>query len=96
MSTIHLTIAFAGKHQQIIEHFDVPAGSRLRDAIELSGIRERLPEIDLAKHCVGIYGRIATLETPLHPGDRVEIYRALEIDPKDIRRRRAGLRAARR
>lgn len=61
----------------------------MRDAIEASGILERFPEIDLDRQPVGVFGRHCRLQDPLRDGDRVEIYRPLIADPKEMRRRRA-------
>jgi putative ubiquitin-RnfH superfamily antitoxin RatB of RatAB toxin-antitoxin module len=63
------------------------AGATAADALRMSGILERHPEIDPGK--LGVYGKVVAPETPLAEGDRVEVYRALVIDPKEARRRRA-------
>ena len=68
----------------------LPAGASLRDAVVASGLLERHAGIDLEKQAFGIFGRRAVLETRLTEGDRVEIYRALALDPKEARRRRAA------
>ncbi len=65
----------------------VGPGATAADAVRMSGILERHPEID--PHKVGIYGRVVAPETPLADGDRVEVYRPLVMDPKEARRRRA-------
>jgi putative ubiquitin-RnfH superfamily antitoxin RatB of RatAB toxin-antitoxin module len=67
----------------------LPAGSTVAEALALSGIAARHPEIDLAAMAVGIYGARVALTAKLSDGDRVEIYRPLQADPKDLRRRRA-------
>ncbi|HEU5177467.1 MAG TPA: RnfH family protein [Burkholderiales bacterium] len=69
---------------------DLPAGATLRDAVLASGVLERHPEISLEKQAFGLFGKRAPLATRLSPGDRVEIYRGLVIDPKEARRRRAA------
>ena len=69
---------------------DLPAGATLRDAVLASGVLERHPEISLQKQAFGLFGKRARLETRLSPGDRVEVYRGLAIDPKEARRRRAA------
>ena len=69
----------------------VPVGATLVDALRASGVLERHPQIDLARQAVGIWGRIRALDTPLKDGDRVEIYRPLQVDPKEARRRRQRL-----
>ena len=68
----------------------VPTGATLRDAVLASGVLERHPEIMLEKQAFGIFGKRAPLEARLSPGDRVEVYRALAMDPKEARRQRAA------
>ena len=62
-------------------------GATVADALRLSGIGERFDNLDLSR--IGVFGRVVDPATPLRDGDRVEIYRALRIDPKEARRRRA-------
>jgi uncharacterized protein len=66
---------------------ELPAGATVRDALASCGF-----EIDLEKQAFGVFGKRARLDHPLAEGDRVEIYRALAIDPKEARRRRAKRR----
>ena len=73
---------------------ELPAGSSVADALALSCIAARHPEIDLAAMAVGIYGTRVAPTAKLSNGDRVEIYRPLQADPKDLRRRRAIRRGA--
>jgi uncharacterized protein len=72
----------------------LPSGSSVAEALALSGIAARHPEIDLAAMAVGVYGVRVALDTRLSDGDRVEVYRPLQADPKDLRRRRALRRGA--
>jgi uncharacterized protein len=67
----------------------VPQGSTLSDAIKLSGILENYPEIDLTKNKLGIFGKLSKQEVVVRDRDRVEIYRPLIADPKEIRKKRA-------
>ena len=69
---------------------DVPVGTTLEQAIELSGIRSHFPDLVVDPKRVGIFGVKAKLEDKLGPGDRVEIYRPLIADPKEARRKRAS------
>jgi uncharacterized protein len=68
----------------------VPAGATVRDAVLASGVLERHPEISLETQAFGIFGKRAALDARLAPGDRIEVYRTLAIDPKEARRRRAA------
>ena len=72
----------------------LPAGATLEQAIRASGLLEVHAQIDLAVNQVGIYGKKKKLDTVLRAHDRVEVYRPLQADPKDARRRRAGGKAA--
>ncbi len=67
----------------------VPGRATLRQAIELSGILEMYPDIDLDSNKVGIFSRKRELHDRVNAGDRIEIYQALKVDPKEARRRRA-------
>lgn len=60
----------------------LPPGATLGDAVAATGWADLPP---LAQH-VGIWGRRAALDTPLRDQDRVEIYRAIKVDPKEARR----------
>ena len=57
------------------------------DLIQASGFMHEYPEIKTLN--VGIFARRVTWETKIKPGDRVELYRPLQIDPKEKRRRKA-------
>ena len=87
--TIPVEVTYALPHEQVVMTLELPADATVRQAIEESRIRERFPEIDLDKNKVGIFGKLAKLDDTLHPGDRVEIYRPLIADPKEIRKQRA-------
>lgn len=83
-------VAYARPEEQLIIELEVAPGTTVAQAIETSGILERFPEIDLARNKVGIFGKLTSLDIPLRDKDRVEIYRPLIADPKEVRRRRAA------
>ena len=83
-------VAYARPEVQVILRLKVARGTSVQEAIQHSGLLERFPEIDLGENRVGIFGRLARLDAPVSPGDRVEIYRPLIADPKEVRRRRAA------
>jgi uncharacterized protein len=83
-------IVYALKEKADAVSLSLPAGATLRDALLASGLLERHPELVLERQAFGIFGRRAALETRLSPGDRVEVYRPLAVDPKEARRRRAA------
>lgn len=66
---------------------EVPDEASVMDAIERSGILKMFPHIDLDAQKVGIFGKVVKPQTPLRPGDRVEIYRPITCDPQTVPRR---------
>lgn len=86
---VKVEVAYAKPDEQVILEVPVEPGMTVQQAIEHSKILERLPEIDLEVNKVGIFGKAVKLDTVLLAGDRVEIYRPLVADPKEVRRRRA-------
>jgi putative ubiquitin-RnfH superfamily antitoxin RatB of RatAB toxin-antitoxin module len=87
---IMIEVSFALPKKQIIIPVLVPKGTSIKEAIELSGILKKFGEIDLDSNQVGIFGKLSTLDKVLRDRDRIEIYRPLIADPKEIRRKRAA------
>ena len=87
---IEVEVAYARPDTQVILPVKVEKGATVEDAIKLSGILHNFMEIDLAVNKVGIFGKLSKLTTPLRSGDRVEIYRHLIADPKEVRKQRAA------
>jgi putative ubiquitin-RnfH superfamily antitoxin RatB of RatAB toxin-antitoxin module len=85
---MRVEVVFALPLQQDATVVECEAGTTVREAIERSGVLNRQPGVDLAR--VGIWGRRCGLEDRLRDGDRVELYRPLTADPKEVRRRRAA------
>ncbi len=82
-------VAYALPDKQTILALEVEEGTTLKQAIERSGILTQYPQINLKKDRTGIFGKIAKLDTKLREKDRVEIYRPLIADPKQVRKQRA-------
>lgn len=87
---IQVEVAYALPTEQLILKVDVNPGTTIRQAIERSGILRRFPDIDLERNRVGRWSHVAELDDIVHAGDRIEIYRALIADPKEVRRQRAA------
>ncbi|MEF8714325.1 MAG: RnfH family protein [Accumulibacter sp.] len=88
MLTIEVVYALPTKQQLVSVRLAV--GSTVRQAIEASGLLQKHPEIDLAKNKVGIFAKLSKLDATLRDHDRVEIYRPLLADPKEVRKQRAA------
>lgn len=89
VESLSIEIVYALPQKQELVSLKLPAGSTVQQAIEASGLMQKHPEIDLARNKVGVFGKLARLDTPLRAQDRVEIYRPLVADPKEVRKKRA-------
>ncbi len=88
---IEVEIAYAKPEQQVLLAIEVDPGTTVEQLIKLSGLLEKFPEIEIGKtNKVGIFGKVTKGNTVLREKDRVEIYRPLLADPKEVRRRRAA------
>ena len=88
-TSIQVEVVYATAAQQKLIALKVPAGATAEDAIRQSGILDFFPDIDLAVNKIGIFSKACKPDTVLRQQDRVEIYRPLLADPKEIRRQRA-------
>ena len=86
---IKIEVAFALPEKQSLLEVVVENQSTVESAIICSGIMDIYPEIDLGENAVGIWNRTCKLQDRLRDGDRIEIYRPLIADPKEVRRKRA-------
>lgn len=80
---MRIEVVYARPDAAEVRTVDLPPGGTVRDALAASGFQ-------LQNQAVGVFGKRVALDHRLKPGDRVEIYRALAIDPKEARRRRAA------
>lgn len=87
---IMIEVAYALPKQQLIVPVNVAEGTTAEAAVIASGIIEKFPEIDLSVNKLGIFGKLVKPDTTLRHLDRVEIYRSLIADPKEVRRLRAA------
>ena len=87
---ISIEVVYPLPQKQEIFTLKLPEGATVRQAIEASGIMQKYPEIDLAKNKLGIFAKLAKPDTALRDHDRVEIYRPLIADPKEVRKQRAA------
>lgn len=91
-SAIEIEVVYAAVDRQVLLKVSVPAGSTLREGLIASGIAAQFPELDVQSCPVGIFGKV--IADPdrhmLQAGERIEIYRPLLADPKEVRRLRAA------
>ncbi len=89
---IHIEVVFATPTKQQIVALQVPEGTTVREAALKSGLDAQFEGLDLAKADLGIFGKSVAKpeDTRVADGDRVEIYRPLIADPKEVRKQRAA------
>jgi putative ubiquitin-RnfH superfamily antitoxin RatB of RatAB toxin-antitoxin module len=93
---INVEVAYALPERQAIVPLQVVPGTTALEAVRRSGIVERFAGIVLEDARLGIFGKVVAPEQELREGDRVEIYRPLIADPKEVRKARAARVKARR
>jgi putative ubiquitin-RnfH superfamily antitoxin RatB of RatAB toxin-antitoxin module len=91
-NTINVEVAYALPDKQTIIALEVEEGTSMYEAAKQSGIDQRFPGVDLENSDMGIFGKGERdpKNTSLKEGDRVEIYRPLIADPKEVRKKRAA------
>ena len=90
VDSINVEVAYARPEKQVILPVNVDAGTTIGGAIVQSGLMIEFPELDIEHSEVGIFGKVMPMTTVLSDGDRVEVYRPLIADPKEVRRQRAA------
>ena len=88
--SINIEVAYAEPDKQLILPVNIDLGTTVGGAIVQSGMMMQFPDLDIENSKVGIFGKITKMTTVLQEGDRVEIYRPLIADPKEVRRKRAA------
>ncbi|NOH54803.1 RnfH family protein [Vibrio coralliilyticus] len=86
---IHVEVVYALPFEQRVYTLVVDKSMTVEEIIKESGVLEQYPEIDLTKNKVGVFSRNVKLNATIRDKDRIEIYRPLLADPKEIRRKRA-------
>jgi uncharacterized protein len=86
---IAVVVAYSPAPREVEQvSLSLPPEATVADALHASGLLARHPDIDLAVHKLGVWGKLRTPDDPLRDGDRVELYRPLAVDPKEARRQR--------
>lgn len=90
--SVEVTYAYPDKY--FLKKLQVPQNTTIQNIILLSGVLEKYTEIDLRENKIGIFSRPAKLNETVEDGDRIEIYRPLIADPKEMRRKKAAEQAS--
>lgn len=86
---MNIEVVYALPEAQILLRQSVPSGTTVAEAVLASGLLDKHPEIDLATNKLGIFGKLTKADAVVRDKDRIEIYRPLIADPKEVRRKRA-------
>jgi putative ubiquitin-RnfH superfamily antitoxin RatB of RatAB toxin-antitoxin module len=86
---MEIVVAYATPEKQVLIRIEAPPGCTVAEAIDLSGVRTEFPDIEINPLALGIFSRKVSPGYVLSDGDRVEIYRPLIADPKEMRKQRA-------
>ncbi|MDO6385201.1 MULTISPECIES: RnfH family protein [unclassified Uliginosibacterium] len=84
-----IEVCYALPEKQELVSLQLAEGANIEQALKACGLLQKHPEITLEQGKFGVYGKICRLDTVLRDGDRIEIYRPLIADPKEVRRKRA-------
>lgn len=89
---VEIEVVYAAEDRQVLLALTVASGTSLRAAVRVSGMATQFPELDLADCPLGVFGKVVmdAEVRPVQSGDRIEIYRPLLLDPKEVRRLRAA------
>jgi putative ubiquitin-RnfH superfamily antitoxin RatB of RatAB toxin-antitoxin module len=89
---IEVLIVCALRERQVLRTVRIEAPCTINDAVQHSGVLDEFPELDQKALSFAVFGSTAANSQGLQNGDRVEILRALQVDPREARRRRARLK----
>jgi putative ubiquitin-RnfH superfamily antitoxin RatB of RatAB toxin-antitoxin module len=87
---MRVEVVLARADKQVLSELELPEGATVADVIEASNISRQFPGTDLGQLKAGIWGKQVVRSCEVQDGDRVELYRSLEMDPREARRLRAG------
>lgn len=88
---MQVEVVFALPARQVLKQVIVKEGATVADAIAASGLAREFPEVDLGELQAGVWGQPVERSRPVTDGERVELFRPLEMDPREARRLKAGI-----
>lgn len=87
---VHIEVVYALPEQQWLCALRLSSGTTALEAVHLSQVAQHLPNQSLEGCAFGVFGRLIKPEHYcVQDGDRLELYRPLRVDPKEIRKQRA-------
>lgn len=89
-AAINIEIAYAMPDRQYLKKVTIPGGTTAREALSFSDLAVEFPQLDLQTCSIGIFGQVIANDRVMQTGDRLEVYRSLQMDPREARRQRAA------
>jgi len=87
---LDVEVCYAMSNKQELVRIRLSQGATLQQGLDASGLLGKYPEIDVKKNKFGIWNKLSKLDAALRDKDRIEIYRPLIADPKEVRKQRAA------
>lgn len=87
---MRVELAYADPEREVLIGFEVDPGCTVRDCVERSGLFRLAPELRRARLGFAVFGRRVEPADPVSEGDRIEVLRLLQADPREARRSRAS------
>ncbi len=84
-----IEVVYATPRQLVVRQIDLPLGSTVADALQSVAAEPPFNQLTLSQHSVGVFGQVCETTRALSDGDRVEVYRELQMDAKAARLKRA-------
>lgn len=91
---LHVEVAAALRDRQVVVPVVLAEGATVQHAIDAAELDSKLPGFEFDHRRIGVFGRLCRPDRLLMDGDRVELYRPLKADPKEVRRQLAELERA--
>lgn len=90
MVRLRVEVVYVSLAVQDVVAVEIESGATVLDAFNASGLAGRHVSIAGVEPVLGVFGKLVPLQRPVQEGDRVEVYRPLQADPKESRRSRAS------
>ena len=89
MSDLEIEVVFASREKQSLVQLLVSSGTTVAEVVTTSGVLDQFPDQDQDELSFGIWGQLVAADRIVKKGDRVELYRPLDLDPREARRQLA-------
>lgn len=89
--TIRVEVVYALPDRAWSWALELPTGATVEQAVQAAGLERAVPGAIVDADLLAVFSRPVALTEVLRDGDRVEVLRPLQADPKQARRSRAAV-----